>query len=116
MEMTLKILFAAALATMALVSSADVALAQYDEAVPIRRNYYGQPQCPRDYVVQDNVCLSIYSRRFRGDYGGALPQRRGFGPVVEPLATPRGLQCPTDYVLDEANNCVSIYVRRRRYY
>jgi hypothetical protein len=114
-----KNLLAAALTTMALVSSTAIALAQqYGETVPIRRNYLGQLACPRDYVIQDNYCISIYSPGFRGDYGGALPQRRGYGygAVTQPWVNQNGaLQCPSDYVLDGANNCVSIYARRRYY-
>jgi hypothetical protein len=114
-----KNLLAAALTTVALVSSTAIASAQqYGETVPIRRNYLGQLACPRDYVIQDNYCISIYSPGFRGDYGGALPQRRGYGygAVTQPWINQNGaLQCPSDYVLDGANNCVSIYARRRYY-
>jgi hypothetical protein len=101
----------------ALVFPAKVTLAQYGDVVPIRRNYLGQLACPSNYVIQDNVCISIYSPGFRGDYGGALRGRgRRLGPIVEPWINPRGqLQCPSDYVLDGANNCVSIYARRRYY-
>lgn len=108
-----RIALATLMMTMTLALS-EVAVAQYGEIVPIRPNYRGQPACPTDYVIQDNYCISIYSRRFRGDYGGSLPRPRGYGPVVEPWVNPYGqLQCPTDYVLDRAGNCVSIYARRR---
>jgi hypothetical protein len=113
----MKSLLAAALTVGTLVSSANVALAQYGDTVPIRRNYLGQPACPSNYVIQDNYCISIYSGGFRGNYGGALPRRRGYGSVVEPWINQNGqLQCPSNYVLDGAENCVSIYAGRRRYY
>jgi hypothetical protein len=114
METNVKTIIAVTFAIFAF--SVDAALAQYGDTVPIRRNYLGQLACPSDYVIQDNYCISIYSRNFRGDYGGALPQRSRLGPVVQPWINQRGeLQCPSDYVLDGANNCVSIYARRRYY-
>jgi hypothetical protein len=112
-----KSLVAAALTMAALVSS-DVALAQYGrygETVPIRRNYMGQLACPSDYDIQDNYCISIYSPRYYGRYSRGAPQPPGYGygPVVQPWVNPYGqLQCPSDYVLDPARNCVSIYARR----
>lgn len=102
-----------ALAAAVLVSSTGVALGQqYGETVPIRRNHLGQLACPRDYVIQDNYCISIYSPGLRSP----IPQPRGYGPVVRPWLNPYGaLQCPSDYVLDGARNCVSIYAQRRYY-
>jgi hypothetical protein len=102
----------------ALISSIGVAAAQqYGERVPITRNYRGELACPSDYVIQGRSCISIYSPHFRGNYGGALP---GPGPVAGPVTQPwvnqnGQLQCPSNYVLDSANNCVSIYARRRYY-
>src|SRR5262245_5217134 len=43
-------------------------------------------------------------------YGGP----RAAGPVARPWVNRYGqLQCPSNYVLDQANNCISIYARRR---
>lgn len=110
----MKIISGAVLIMTATLAFSDVAIAQYGEIVPIRPNYRGQPACPSNYVIQDNYCISIYSPRFRGDYGGSLPRPRGYGPVAEPWVNPYGaLQCPSDYVLNRAGNCVSIYARRR---
>lgn len=112
----MKTLAAIALLITSILLLSDAAMAQYGEIVPIRPNYRGQPACPSNYVIQDNYCISIYSPRFRGYYGGSLPARRGYGPVVQPWVNPYGaLQCPSDYVLDAAGNCVSIYARRRYY-
>lgn len=109
--------YSTALAAVILVSTTGIAASQrYGETVPIRRNYLGQLACPSNYVIQDNYCISIYSPGFRGDYGGARPPTRRYGPVTQPWINSRGaLQCPSDYVLDGANNCVSIYAGRRYY-
>ena len=110
---TVKKLFAAALATIALVSSIDVAAAQYGERVPISRNYRGEIACPTDYDIQDGWCVSIYSPNFRPRYQAApppVPRGYGYGSITRPWINRRGeLQCPTDFVLDAARNCVSIY-------
>ena len=117
----MKNLATAALTMVALVSTVGIAAAQqYGERVPIGRNYRGELACPSDYVIQGRSCISIYSPHFRGDYGGALrgpPQGAAVGQVTQPWVNQNGaLQCPSNYVLDGANNCVSIYYGRRRYY
>jgi hypothetical protein len=104
----------------ALVSTVGIAEAQqYGERVPIVRNYRGELACPSDYVIQGRSCISIYSPHFRGNYGGALPgppQGAATGPVTQRWVNQNGaLQCPSNYVLDGANNCVSIYARQRYY-
>lgn len=114
----MKTLVAFALAIVPLVSSAGIASAQYGERVPITRNYRGELACPSNYVIQGRSCISIYSPHFRGDYGGSLPGPESMAgpPVTRPWINEYGaLQCPSNYVLDYANNCVSIYARRRYY-
>jgi hypothetical protein len=118
MEANVKMLIAAALAAVALASSANVTLAQYEpDSVPIVRNYLGQLACPSNYVIRGNLCVSIYAGRRRGyddgDYRGSYDGGYRRGPAVtRPWINNRGqLQCPSNYVLDDANNCVSIYAR-----
>src|SRR5512139_2940001 len=119
----MKALIVAAVASTTLAASAGAALAQYGDAVPIRRGYGGEPVCPSNYVVRGNACVSIYAgrggydggyrreyygdydrrRRYRGDYDG------GGRAAVRPRINYRGeLQCPSNYVI-RGGLCVSIY-------
>ena len=114
---------------------------QYGEMIATALNYRGELTCPSNYDTQNGWCVSIYSPRSRyagpgyggprydepePGYGGPEPGYgspgpgyggpRAAGPVTRPWVNQYGqLQCPSNYVLDPANNCVSIDARRRYY-
>ena len=113
----MKTLMLAAVTCAALAGSVGGAFAQYGDVVPIRPNWRGEPSCPSNYVIQGNVCVSIYAGRghhreyhgygkplrYRGDYDG------GGRAAVQPRLNYRGeWQCPSNYVI-RGNLCVSIY-------
>ena len=107
----------AAIGLATLVSSANVSVAQYGDAVPIGRNYRGEPACPSNYVIRGNACVSIYAGRGRGYDDRPRRHRRddyysgrGSGPdVVQPRVNYRGeLACPSNYII-RRGMCVSIY-------
>ena len=110
----MKSLIIAALATAAVVSTAGTAFAQRGpDAVPISRNWRGEPACPSNYVVRGGTCVSIYAGR-RG-YDGYGRRGRGYedsyarGRAVPPRINYRGeVQCPSNYVV-RGGACVSIY-------
>lgn len=129
METTVKALIFAALASVTLASTADVASAQYGDVVPMGRNWRGEPVCPSNYVVRGNACVSIYALG-RGGYGDRYPgYRRDYyrddgrrqyydeydhprprgRAAVQPWINPHGeLQCPSNYVI-RGGVCVSLY-------
>jgi hypothetical protein len=134
-ETTVKAIIIAAAATMTLAGSPRIASAQYDAAVPIQRNYRGEPSCPANYEIRGNACVSILAGRgvpggfdrgygnyrYRGDYFDApMPQRPprrrhrddyddGGRAAVQPRLDYRGeLVCPRNFVL-HGNLCVSLW-------
>jgi hypothetical protein len=108
--------FGSSVVAAAVLTGLLTASASAQDAVRPRWNYEGSAVCPRDYVFQDGLCISIYSGRYRGNYGGAYPGPGRIGAVTRPWLNRNGeLQCPTDYVLDAARNCVSIYAGRGYY-
>jgi hypothetical protein len=111
----MKAFITAALAAVALASTADVVSAQYGDIVPIRPNYRGEASCPSNYVIRDGVCVSIYAgrgydsgyRRYRHRYSDDDDAPRA---TARPWINRRGeLQCPSNYVLQGDRLCVSIY-------
>lgn len=124
----------AAAVTTALAGSAHIASAQSDAAIPIQRNYRGEPSCPGNYEMRGNACVSIYagrgapgsfdrgygSYRHRDDYYDAPrparpPRRRHRDDYddgrasVEPRLDYRGeLVCPRNFVI-RGNLCVSLW-------
>lgn len=108
----MKAMTLAALATVALALSTEVIQAQ--SAVPITRNWRGEPACPSNYVIRGGACVSIYAGR--GGHYGDDGYRRGYRDsyargrgAVQPRVNWRGeLQCPSNYVI-RGGLCVSLY-------
>ncbi len=100
----------AAATVAAFIASAGTASAQYGDAVPITRNWRGEPACPSNYVIRGNACVSIYAGR------RAYRERRDFrdgyasdGYGIAPRMNRRGeMQCPSNYVI-RGGVCVSLY-------
>ena len=119
--MKMKAFLTALAASVTLLGSCGVGLAQYGDAVPIQRGYGGQPVCPSNYVVRGNACVSIYAGRGGGGYddsrrgryrGEERSHRGGYEggrEAVEPRINYRGEpQCPSNFVI-RGGMCVSIY-------
>jgi hypothetical protein len=122
-------------ATITLAGSSCIVSAQTDAAIPIQRNYRGEPSCPANYEIRGNACVSILAGRgvpggfdrgygnyrYRGDYFDAPmlprpPRRRhrddyddGGRAAVQPRLDYRGeLVCPRNYVI-QGNLCASLW-------
>ena len=123
-----------AVAAATLAGSTRIAPAQSDAAIPLQRNFRGEPSCPNNYEIRGNACVSIYagrgvpgafdrgygSYRYRDDYYDAprrpRPPRRQHRDdhddgraTVEPRLDYRGeLVCPRNYVI-RGNVCVTLW-------